>query len=162
MIRPAVARAVTRPWAGVTRSAFSIRLEVACSSRSASPIPPASGGGGFVPGLALAGILPPGEVTGLLTARLATLDKENAKQRSDLSLWTERLPRVLLIETEYQLAMRVAQAGWLRGLLVELVAGTISGMDSWRRLHDTGEVPAEFAELDALAKRGWEENREEP
>jgi DNA-binding PadR family transcriptional regulator len=118
--------------------------------------------GGFVTALSEAGILPPDEVIALLTARLATLDRENAKQQSDLSLWTERLPRVLLIETEYQLAMRVAQAGWLRGLLVELAAGSISGMDSWRRLHDTGEVPAEFAELDALARRGWEDNQEEP
>ena len=113
--------------------------------------------GGFVTALSEAGILPPGEVIGLLTARLATLDKDNAKQRADLSLWTERLPRVLLIETEYQLAMRVAQAGWLRGLLGELVAGTISGMDGYRRIHETGEMPPEFEELDELAKRGWAE-----
>jgi DNA-binding PadR family transcriptional regulator len=118
--------------------------------------------GGFVTALSEAGILPPGEVIGLLAARLATLDKDNAKQQADLSLWTERLPRVLLIETEYQLAMRVAQAGWLRGLLGELVAGTISGMDAWRRLHETGEVPAEFAELDELAKRGWEDDPAKP
>jgi DNA-binding PadR family transcriptional regulator len=118
--------------------------------------------GGFVTALSEAGILPPAEVIGLLTTRLATLDKDNAKQQADLSLWTERLPRVFLVETEYQLAMRVAQAGWLRGLLGELVAGTISGMDSWRQMHDTGEVPAEFAELDALAQRGWEEDTAEP
>ena len=76
-------------------------------------------------------------------------------------LWAERLPRVFLIETEYQLAMRVAQAQWLRGLLEELIAGTISGMDAYRRIHETGEVPAEFEELDELAKRGWPENQEE-
>ena len=51
--------------------------------------------------------------------------------------------------------MRIAQAGWLRGLLGELVAGTISGMDAWRHMHETGEVPPEFEELDELAKRGW-------
>ena len=79
---------------------------------------------------------------GLLTTRLATLDKDNARQQADLKLWTERLPRVLLIESEYQLAMRLAQASWLRGLLGELVAGTISGMDGWRQLHETGEVAA--------------------
>ena len=117
--------------------------------------------GGFVAALSEAGILPPDEVIGLLTSRLATLDKANASQQADLKLWGERLPRVLLIEGEYQLAMRVAQAGWLRGLLGELVAGTISGMDGWRRMHETGEVPAEFYELDELAKRGWPENPEE-
>jgi DNA-binding PadR family transcriptional regulator len=113
--------------------------------------------GGFVAALSEAGILPPEEVIGLLSTRLATLDKANARQRADLKLWSERLPRVLLVESEYQLAMRVAQAAWLRGLLGELVAGTISGMDAWRHLHETGEPPPEFAELDELAKRGWPE-----
>jgi len=113
--------------------------------------------GGFVTALSEAGILPPEEVIALLTARLATLDKNNAAHQADLKLWTERLPRVLLVETEYQLAMRLAQANWLRGLLRELVEGTISGMDAWRQIHETGEMPAEFRELDELAKRGWDE-----
>lgn len=113
--------------------------------------------GGFVAALSEAGILPPDEVIGLLTTRLATLEAANADQRADLKRWSERLPRVLLVEAEYQLAMRLAQAGWLRGLLGELVAGTISGMDAWRHLHETGEVSPEFAELDELAKRGWPE-----
>jgi DNA-binding PadR family transcriptional regulator len=116
--------------------------------------------GGFVVALSEAGILPPDEVIGLLAARLATLDKANASQQADLQLWTERLPRVLLVETEYQLAMRVAQAEWLRGLLGELIAGTISGMDAWRYIHETGEMPPEFEELDELAKRGWQEDPE--
>ena len=111
--------------------------------------------GGFVTALSEAGILPPDEVIGLLTRRLAILDKDNAGQQADLRLWAERLPRVLLIETEYQLAMRVAQADWLRGLVGELAAGTISGMDAWRHMHETGETPPEFEELDELAKRGW-------
>ena len=118
--------------------------------------------GGFVAALSEAGILPPDEVIGLLTTRLDTLDKANASQQADLRLWTERLPRVLLVEAEYQLAMRLAQAGWLRGLIRELVEGTISGMDAWRHIHETGEMPPEFEELDALAKRGWDESPEEP
>ena len=112
---------------------------------------------GFVAALSEAGILPPDEVIGLLTARLATLDKANAAHQDDLKVWVERLPRILLIEAEYQLAMRVAQSQWLRGLLTELVEGTISGVDGWRRMHETGEVPPEFEELDELAKRGWDE-----
>jgi DNA-binding PadR family transcriptional regulator len=114
--------------------------------------------GGFVTALSEAGILPPDAVIGLLAERLATLDKANDRQQGDLRRWAERLPRVLLIEGEYQLAMRVAQAGWLRGLLEELVAGTISGMDGWRHIHETGEMPPEFEELDDLAKRGWPED----
>ena len=113
--------------------------------------------GAFVTALSEFGILPPGDVIRLLTARLAKLDRDNAAHQADLKLWTERLPRVLLVETEYQLAMRLAQATWLRGLLKELVEGTISGMDAWRHIHETGEFPPEFEELDELAKRGWDE-----
>jgi len=113
--------------------------------------------GGFVAALSEGGILPPNEVVALLTQRLATLDELNASHEADLKLWTERLPRVLLVETEYQLTMRKAEAAWVRGLLTEITEGTISGMDAWRQIHETGEVPAEMKELDELARRGWDE-----
>jgi DNA-binding PadR family transcriptional regulator len=116
---------------------------------------PEDEGGGFVTALSEVGIMPPDVVIGLLTTRLETLDKKNANQQADLRHWAARLPRGLLIEMEYQLAMRVAQAEWLRGLLADLVAGTLGGMDAWRQFHETGQVPPEFAELDELAKRGW-------
>jgi DNA-binding PadR family transcriptional regulator len=112
---------------------------------------------GFVAALSEAGILPPDEVIELLAARLTTLDKANAAQQDDLKVWVERLPRILLIEAEYQLAMRVAQSQWLRGLLTELVEGTISGIDGWRRMHETGEIPPELEELNEQARRGWDE-----
>ena len=101
------------------------------------------------------GILPPAEVVELLTKRLATLDEDNSAQQADLKMWTERLPRVFLIETEYQLAMRLAEADWVRGLLKEIVEGTLSGIDAWRRMHETGEPPEEFVELDEWAKKEW-------
>jgi DNA-binding PadR family transcriptional regulator len=113
--------------------------------------------GGFVTALSEAGILPPDEVIELLTTRLATLDKDIAVEQADLARWTERLPRALLIEAEYQLAMRVAQASWLRGLIREIVEGTLDGVETWRRIHETGEIPPEFAELDARAMRGWDD-----
>jgi DNA-binding PadR family transcriptional regulator len=113
--------------------------------------------GGFVAALSEGGILPPAEVVELLTKRLATLDKQNATDEADLTLWTERLPRILLVEVEYQLAMRKAQAGWVRGLLTEIIEGTISGIEMWRQIHETGEMPAEMRELDELAQRGWDE-----
>ena len=112
---------------------------------------------GFVAALSEAGILPPDEVIGLLTTRLESLDQANAAAQHDLKVWVERLPRILLMEAEYQLAMRVAQSRWLRGLLTELVEGTISGIDGWRRMHETGEVPPELEELNEQARRGWDE-----
>ncbi len=118
--------------------------------------------GGFVTALSEAAILPPDEVIGLLRKRLATLDAANEGHQADLAQWTRRLPRLLLIEAEYQLAMRVAQAQWVRGLLSELVEGTIDGMDAWRRIHETGEIPPELKEMDERAMRGWDETPHEP
>ena len=43
----------------------------------------------------------------------------------------------------------------MRGLLRELVEGTIDGIETWRQIHETGEIPPEFKELDEQAKRGW-------
>ena len=111
----------------------------------------------FVTALSEGGNLPPDQVIRLLTIRLATLDKDNAAHQADLKLWSERLPRILLLETEYQLAMRLAQATWVRGLLRELVEGTIDGIETWRQIHETGEIQPEFKELDEQAKRGWPE-----
>ena len=111
----------------------------------------------FVTALSEGGILPPDQVIKLLTIRLTTLDKDNAAHQADLKLWSERLPRMLLLETEYQLAMRLSEAKWVRGVLRELVEGTLDGMEMWRRIHETGEMPPEMKELDDLAKRGWPE-----
>jgi DNA-binding PadR family transcriptional regulator len=113
--------------------------------------------GGFMAALSEGGILPPDEVTELLGKRLATLDRRNAEQEADLRQWSQRLPRILLVESEYQLAMRKAQAGWVRGLITEITEGTISGMDLWRQIHETGEFPEEMKELDEQALRGWDE-----
>ena len=113
--------------------------------------------GGFVAALSEGGVLPPDEVAGLLTRRLDALDRANAAHEADLKVWTERLPRMLLIESEYELAMRKAQADWVRGLLREITEGTLGGMDLWRQIHETGEIPPQMHELDEQAKRGWDE-----
>jgi hypothetical protein len=42
-------------------------------------------------------------------------------------------------------------------VLRELVEGTIDGIEAWRQIHETGEMPPEFKELDEQSKRGWPE-----
>jgi len=111
----------------------------------------------FAAALAEGGILPPAEMAELLAQRLARLDKANAAHEAELTVWSERLPQILLIESDYELAMRKAQADWVRGLLSEITEGTLGGMDTWRKIHETGEIPPEIRELDDLAKRGWDE-----
>ena len=113
---------------------------------------------GFAAALSEAGGMHPDEVVELLTTRLATLDAVNAAEQAGLKALAERLPRLFLIESEYQLAMRIAEAGWVRGLISEIVTGTLSGVDAWRKFRDTGEVPDVLRQLlDEEAKRRWDE-----
>ena len=100
----------------------------------------------FEAALSVIGVLPPDEAIALLETRLGALDEANVAQRQTLQQLTQ-LPRVFLVESEYALAMRVAEAAWVRSLLGEIEGGTLSGVDGWRAFHDTGEMPAEFAQL---------------
>ena len=111
-------------------------------------------------------VLGPDEITDLLSQRLETLDKAVEVLKTNLTTWTRRLPRIFLVEAEYRLAMRTAEAGWVRGLIGEivndtLVDGALGGMDAWRRFAETGEIPPEARELDEQAKRGWPEDQPE-
>ena len=92
-------------------------------------------------------ILGPDEMISLLRQRLDALDVSIAQHQAGLDTWGAGLPRLFLIESEYQLALRRAEAEWVRGLLKELTDGTFPGQDAWRRYHETGEYPDEFLAL---------------
>jgi DNA-binding PadR family transcriptional regulator len=97
----------------------------------------------------------PDELASLLTQRVTTLDAENAAQGGVLATVAKLMPRLLLIEAEYQLAMRLAEAKWVRGLLAEMADGRLGDLDMWRRILKTGELPPELRELDEQARKGW-------
>lgn len=100
----------------------------------------------FEAALSVLAVLPPDEAIALLETRLAAVDAANAAHRTMLAELTE-LPRVFLIESEYALAIREAEATWIRSLLGEIAAGTLSGVDDWRAYHETGQLPAGFAQM---------------
>ena len=62
----------------------------------------------------------PDEVTRLLEERLTQLEVQVASARGGLEKLYETLPRLFLVETEYQLHMVEAQAEWVRGFLREI------------------------------------------
>lgn len=95
----------------------------------------------FEAALSVLAILPPAEATELLAQRLERLDAQLAKQRAALTEHSAALPRLFLIENEYDLALRETEASWLRALLAELTAGSFPGLAQWQAYHDTGEVP---------------------
>jgi DNA-binding PadR family transcriptional regulator len=111
----------------------------------------------FEAALSEAAGLGPDRLLSLLAERLATLDAENAADSADLATWVKRLPRLILIETEYRLAMRLAEAGWVRGILAEMASGALGDLDLWRQILKTGEIPQELRDLDEQARRGWPE-----
>jgi DNA-binding PadR family transcriptional regulator len=101
----------------------------------------------FEAALSVLGVLPPDEVTELLATRLGTLDADIAGLRAELAGAATYVPRVFLIETEYAVAMREAEAAWVRSLLKELTDGTLPDMALWRDYHETGRPPPQWTQL---------------
>ncbi|GGQ41005.1 DNA-binding PadR family transcriptional regulator [Actinomadura coerulea] len=108
----------------------------------------------FEAGLSVLGALGPDEVAALLRGRLDSMDREIAADQAALD-GEKEVPRLFLLEAEYDLAMRRAEAAWVRGLLTEIEDGTLPHLDLWRSFHATGEMPPEIAEL---AERGAPED----
>ncbi|ANN21388.1 PadR family transcriptional regulator [Amycolatopsis orientalis] len=88
----------------------------------------------FVAGLSVLGWLGPDEVIALFRTRLAALDDEIASTRAELARLLEEIPRLVLLEVEYHLAIRVAEADWVRSILEELTSGSMPGLAEWRAL----------------------------
>jgi DNA-binding PadR family transcriptional regulator len=105
----------------------------------------------FEAGLSVLAVLPPDEATRLLVGRLRELTRQIADQRAALTRHEREVPRLFLVEAEYDLAIRRAEAAWLRGLLDDLEAGTFPGLAQWRAWHETDEIPPDLTDL---AERG--------
>jgi DNA-binding PadR family transcriptional regulator len=101
----------------------------------------------FEAALADSAVLPPDELIGLLQQRLDALEAANAGRQAQINALTTQIPRLFLIESEYHLALRRAEAEWVRGLLKEFTGGTFPGIKEWQLYHDTGKVPEEILTL---------------
>ncbi|GIF80671.1 PadR family transcriptional regulator [Catellatospora bangladeshensis] len=101
----------------------------------------------FVAGLSVMAVLSPGEAAELLAQRLSVLERELADRRGRLAEASREVPRLFLVEDEYELAVAEAEVGFVRGLLAELTGGTFPGLADWQVFHDTGYIPPELAEL---------------
>ena len=101
----------------------------------------------FRAGLSVMAVIGPDEVVTLLHQRLAAVEQEIAEARAALDLHSPRVPRLFLIELEYDLAMLAAERAWTRSLIEEIDGGTLPGLDEWRHHHETGEPSAEMVKL---------------
>jgi DNA-binding PadR family transcriptional regulator len=91
----------------------------------------------FEAGLSVCAVLPPDEVA---ERRLARLDAENAAQRRALDEHRPDVPRIFLVEVEYDLALREADAAFTRSLLDDLDRGAFPGLPAWRDWHTGKET----------------------
>jgi DNA-binding PadR family transcriptional regulator len=101
----------------------------------------------FEAGLSVLGVLSPAEAIDLLRRRRELVASEVDTAAAALERTAREVPRLFLLEGEYDLALQTAELRWLDGLLAELTGGTLPGLELWQSWHDTGEVPAELAEL---------------
>ncbi len=101
----------------------------------------------FKAGLSMLGVLGPDQTAALLRQRAQALEERAEAQRKSLAQLGALMPRLFLVEVEYDLAMVEAEARWVRGFLDELTSGAVPGTDAWRRWYETGELPGDFGEF---------------
>jgi DNA-binding PadR family transcriptional regulator len=107
----------------------------------------------FQAALSVMAVLAPDDAALLLRQRLDALTGQITAGREQLAAVAREIPRLFLVEDEYALAIQVAEAAWLRGLVAELESGTFPGQDQWRAFHATGQLPEEIKDI---AERGTE------
>jgi DNA-binding PadR family transcriptional regulator len=101
----------------------------------------------FQAGLSLIGVLGPDQAISLLRQRLEQLGDRVEAQRATLEQLRPVMPRLFLVEVEYDLAMTEAEARWARAFLDDLTSGAVPGIEAWRRFYETGEIPDDLGEL---------------
>ena len=111
----------------------------------------------FEAALSLMPVLHPDTVLDLLRVRIRTLEKQIGEEQVMLDAAGKAgLPRLLLIEAEFHLALRETELSWVRNLAGDLEAGTLEGQDAWRTLTETGQLPdwsPDMSALDALREK---------
>jgi DNA-binding PadR family transcriptional regulator len=97
--------------------------------------------------LSVVGVVGPDETISLLRQRLAALEAAVAADKAMLAEAGKTVPRLFLVEGEYAMAMREAEAGWVRSFIADLTDGTMPGVGEWREYHRSGQAPPEWAAM---------------
>jgi DNA-binding PadR family transcriptional regulator len=98
----------------------------------------------FEAALSLMPVISPGDVARLLETRLIRLDAEIAAVGGVLDEMSRRgLPYLFAIEADYMRALRRAERDFVADLVEKIKNDTLDGVDTWRRAHETGELPSE-------------------
>lgn len=95
----------------------------------------------FVVGLAYLPLLAPDVVARAVSTRLTALRSRLGAARAGMDDVRDVLPRVVLIETEYQVALLEAEIIWVEALAEDLRTGKLHWDHAWLTRLATGEVP---------------------
>ncbi|TQS44237.1 PadR family transcriptional regulator [Cryptosporangium phraense] len=102
----------------------------------------------FEAGLSLLGALPVDDAIRLLRLRLASLTMA-ARSAAAIQEAVAGFPRIFMLESEYEAAVRDAEIRFVTGLLRDIEDGTLSGLDGWRRIHELRASGLSPEEVDA-------------
>jgi DNA-binding PadR family transcriptional regulator len=90
----------------------------------------------FEAGLTLMGGLPSSDVAPLLEGRAKKLELEIGRLTSMLDVATrDGVPRVFLVEVEYERAQREAELEFTRALARDIASGALDGLEQWDAFH---------------------------
>ncbi|MFG3257071.1 PadR family transcriptional regulator [Streptomyces sp. NPDC048172] len=79
----------------------------------------------LVAALSFLGVLPPGEAAEALRQRVTALTEETSALSTELEAVSGELPRLLLLETEYERVRREAELAWVRAVAEDIGAGKL-------------------------------------
>jgi DNA-binding PadR family transcriptional regulator len=89
----------------------------------------------FLPGL------PPDDVAAMLTQRIKTLEMRLVQRRAVMKSATDDgLPRLFLLEDEYQACLLEAELEFVRRLIKDIESGELVGVEMWRAFHTPNET----------------------
>jgi class 3 adenylate cyclase len=81
-------------------------------------------------------VLPPDRVVSLLRERTAALAEKSAELRSTVdTVVGDGVPRMFLIELEYERALTEADLTFTRTLAADIESGGLDGVAKWRDFH---------------------------
>lgn len=83
----------------------------------------------FPAALSFAMLLGPEELSGILSERATAVEARLGDLDEELRAVGGILPRITVLETEYQRAMMVAELGWLRQVTLDLRSGALTWSD---------------------------------
>jgi DNA-binding PadR family transcriptional regulator len=114
----------------------------------------------FEAALSLLGGLPPDEALTHLRNRADALEMRIALLESNADAARRLgLPRLFMLEGEYELALVRAELDWVRDLVADIDKGQLDGLEEWQSWYEPGAEPPRITNLTEL--REWRDERDD-